>query len=38
MDGVSTGTCMYVVAKRKIAALAENHIPVIHPVAWYFNN
>jgi len=36
--GVSTRTCMVMVAKRKIAALAENQIPVIHPVAWYFNN
>jgi len=37
-SGVSTRTCMDVVAKRKIAALAENQIQIIHPVAWYFNN
>jgi hypothetical protein len=36
--GISARTCMDVVAKRKIAALAENQIPFIHPVAWYFNN
>jgi len=36
--GVSTRTCMGVVAKSKIATLAENQIPLIHPVAWHFNN
>jgi hypothetical protein len=35
---MSFRTCIDVVAKRKIAALAESHIPVIHPVAWYFIN
>jgi hypothetical protein len=35
MDGgeVGTRTCMDVIAKREIAALAEIHIPIVHPVA-----